>query len=220
MQGRNDNDVDDLKRTRHEEQTGGGLPHEYYPSTKKHKRDDHDGGVPATATTMTAADSAMIDRHGRSDTGHSCMPPTMMLIAAGGKDYGTTTALVNGKSMSIIVPSSAAAAHPNENDDDMSTGATMMVMDVDDEKQQQEEPTTTTTVDYCFYLEDRHLPPPVREKGPLPLRGDGDYHKNWAMIRPPRQSPSRQAVRSAQRQVWGVVLRSRSKDEDESANMT
>lgn len=210
MQGRNNDDVDDLKRTRpndrledEEQKTGCGLPHEYNPrTTKKHKRDDRHGG-PATAATatMTAADSAIIiDRHGHSDnTGRSGL-------------FVTTTA---GRPEQQL--------DGNDDDDDMSTtGATkMVIMDVDDDEEQPEKPTTTTA-DYCFYLEDRHLPPPPpparRRTGlssPSP-RGD------WAMIRrpSPRQSPpsQRQLVRSAQRQVWDV-MRTRSKNEDEPASM-
>jgi hypothetical protein len=193
MQGRND-DVDDLKRTRPsdrlEEQTGGLLPNEYSPSTKKHKCDDPDGG-PAPATMDTGADSS-IDQHGH-DTGHSCILRQPQDVAKPG----------------LFVTTVGGPEQQMDGNDDMSTGATM-VMDVDDE--------TTTPADYCFYLEDRHLPP-ARSKGSLPLpRGD------WAMIRPsPRQkSPlSRQSVRSAQRQVWGSVVRTkRSKDEDDEPKVS
>jgi hypothetical protein len=101
-----------------------------------------------------------------------------------------------------------AADEDFDHDGSSSTGA--VAMDIDGQVEE------TATVDYCFYLEDQHLPPKKcssrnnnnnNDHRPPAAAPPGNNHNsnsnNWAMIR--RQSPTRESVRLAQQQVWGVL---------------
>lgn len=111
---------------------------------------------------------------------HNCAEEASIVPQPGDHDIATPLA-----DSEYILDHGIRQQHPGQTTREAGAGDDCSTMDMDDEP---------SVADYCFYLEDQHLP---KQQHPS--------HHNWSMIR--TMTPTRETVLSAHKQVLSVLRR-------------